>query len=196
MADKKEFGNNEQEERLKQMLLTPGEQTLLDVLFGSEWTENAMHTLLDNFDIDHANQNYILMLSCLGYMKNWKYFPHEIIPRLKGVHRYYQVRNSMGIPWLVKQLRILSDAGIQIMLIKVFDENLKTGETVAWQMALRDAWIPVVNIDCLCRGCHSCSLVLIAQKSPAVIQGGAEGRWEDAFFYACRKTGRPDFVPQ
>lgn len=106
------------EELLKEMMLTPGERVLINMLFGGELTEEIMHVLLENFDIDHANQNYILMLSCLGYMKNWKYFPPDIIPRLKGVHRYHQVHNSMGIPWLVQQLRILSDAGIPIMLIK------------------------------------------------------------------------------
>lgn len=32
-------------------------------------------------------------------------------------------------------------------MIGLFDETLKTGETVAWQMKLRDAKIPVVNLD-------------------------------------------------
>lgn len=31
--------------------------------------------------------------------------------------------------------------------IGLFDESLKTGETVAWQMKLRDAKLPVVNLD-------------------------------------------------
>ncbi|MCM1134178.1 MAG: glycosyltransferase family 2 protein [Clostridium sp.] len=33
--------------------------------------------------------------------------------------------------------------------IGLFDESLKTGETVAWQINLREAKLPTVNIDCV-----------------------------------------------
>ena len=109
---------NSIEKQLKKSLLTSREKYLMEVLFESELTEDIMNILMDRFDIDKANQNYTLMLACLGYREGWRFFPKEMIPRLKGVHRYYQVQNSIGLPWLIQQLKILSDTGIPIMLIK------------------------------------------------------------------------------
>lgn len=106
------------EKHLEYTMLTKREKYLMHVLFGGELTRDVMQILTKDFDIDTANQNYILMLSCLGYLHNWDLFPPEIVPRLKGVHRYHQVRNSMGMPWLIRQLHVLDDAGIPVMLIK------------------------------------------------------------------------------
>lgn len=106
------------EKYLEYTMLTKREKCLMHVLFGERLTRDVMQILTEDFDIDTANQNYILMLSCLGYLQNWDLFPPEIVPRLKGVHRYHQVRNSMGMPWLIQQLHILNDAGIPVMLIK------------------------------------------------------------------------------
>ena len=106
------------EKQLETAMLSPQEKCLLDLLFGEKMTEKAIHALIDGLDLDTANQNYILMLSCLGHTQGWNYFPDEMIPRLKGVHRYHQVHNAMGIPWLVQQLRTLTDAGIPVMLLK------------------------------------------------------------------------------
>ena len=106
------------EQQLEEMILTPREKSLVALMFNGELTEEALHTLIDGLDLDTANQNYILMLSCLGHTRGWELFPAEMIPRLKGVHRYHQVHNAMGIPWLVQQLRILTDAGIPVMLLK------------------------------------------------------------------------------
>ncbi|MCM1134174.1 MAG: nucleotidyltransferase family protein, partial [Clostridium sp.] len=106
------------EEQLNKNILSPREKCLMSLLFSGKLTENSAHVLLDNLDLDTANQNYILMLSCLGYTKGWKYFPPEIQPRLKGVHYYHHIHNSMGIPWLLQQLQVLTDNGIPVMLLK------------------------------------------------------------------------------
>lgn len=106
------------EKQLEEIMLTPREKCLMSMSFGGEATEEAFRVLTEEINLDTANQNYILMLSCLGYTKGWKYFVPRMIPRLKGVHRYHQVHNSMGIPWLVRQLKKLTEAGIPVMFLK------------------------------------------------------------------------------
>lgn len=106
------------ERQLEDTILTPREKCLMHLLFGGELKKETAEVLTEGLDIDAENQNYILMLSCLGYARGWELFPPEIVPRLKGVHRYHQAHNSIGIPWLIRQLRTLSGAGIPIMLLK------------------------------------------------------------------------------
>lgn len=98
--------------------LTAREKCLIALTFGGEMTDETFHTLTDSLDLDTANQNYLLMLSCLGFAKGWERFSPDMVPRLKGVHRYHQVNISMGIPWLVQQIRRLTDEGIPVMLLK------------------------------------------------------------------------------
>lgn len=106
------------EQQLNKASLTSREKCLLDLSFGGEMTDEAFHTLLDGLDLDSENQNYLLMLSSLGFAKGWERFPPEMVPRLKGVHRYHQAHISMGLPWLVQQIRALTDEGIPVMLLK------------------------------------------------------------------------------
>ena len=106
------------ERQLENGILTEREKCLLDLTFGGETTDEAFHSLTDGLDLDTANQNFLLMLSSLGFSKGWKRFPPEMVPRLKGVHRYHQAHISMGIPWLVSQIRTLTDKGIPVMLLK------------------------------------------------------------------------------
>ena len=106
------------EQQLEKALPTGREKCLIGLSFGGKMTDEAFHTLTGGLDLDTTNQNYLLMLSSLGFAKGWERFPPEMVPRLKGVHRYHQTRISMGIPWLVRQIRVLTDAGIPVMLLK------------------------------------------------------------------------------
>lgn len=107
-----------EEKQLEMTMLSSRESCLMHQLFGGKLTEADAHILFDGLDLDTANQNYLLLLACLGHREGWERFPAEMIPRLKGVHRYHQVHNAMGLPWFIRQLRKLTDAGIPIMLIK------------------------------------------------------------------------------
>ena len=75
------------ERQLENGVLTAREKCLIGLSFGGEATDEAFHTLTDGLDLDTANQNYLLMLSCLGFAKGWERFPPEMVPRLKGIHR-------------------------------------------------------------------------------------------------------------
>lgn len=108
----------ELERRMSETLLTSRERSLMGLLFDGELMQEAVDDLTHGLDIDQTNQNFILMLACLGYQRGWGLFPPEIVPRLKGVHRYHQVHNAMGVPWLVEQIGCLTDAGIPVMLLK------------------------------------------------------------------------------
>ncbi|MBQ1355688.1 MAG: nucleotidyltransferase family protein, partial [Solobacterium sp.] len=102
-------------------LLNDKERVLMRLLFDrSEHPdkEKTIRDLTENMDIDTENMNYMLMLSILGFQTNWQGFPAAAIPRLKGIHRYCQAHNVMGMPWLLAKIHTLQEAGIPVMLLK------------------------------------------------------------------------------
>ncbi|MBD5559074.1 MAG: nucleotidyltransferase family protein [Clostridia bacterium] len=106
------------EQQLDKLSLTEREQCLLDISLGGEMSDEAIHTLIEGLDLEVENQNYLLMLSSLGFSGGWTHFPSEMIPRLKGVHRYHQAHVSIGLPWLAQQIRALAAEKIPVMLLK------------------------------------------------------------------------------
>ena len=99
-------------------MLSEREKCLMPLLLGKTLTEEDMHILTDGFDMDESNQIYLLMLACVGCAQGWDLFPPEMIPRLKGIHRYHQVANTIRIPWLKTKIHTLNEAGIPVMLLK------------------------------------------------------------------------------
>ncbi len=106
------------EEKCKNNLLKPKERLLMQLLFDGEATKEKIEELTKDINVYNENMNFLLMLSCLGFNTNWVHFPNKIIPRLKEIHRYYQVRNSVSIPFLIEKLKILQENQIPVMLIK------------------------------------------------------------------------------
>lgn len=98
--------------------LSPREKCLISLLLEKASMGKNISALTNNLDLDIENQNYLLMLARLGFTRGWDKFPEKIVPRLKGIHHYHQVHNTIGFSGLVRQLRILAAAGIPIMLIK------------------------------------------------------------------------------
>lgn len=108
----------QKKEIYEEHFLSKKEKRLMEVLFQGGATEQDIVLFTENLDVDTASSDYMLMLSYLGTSMQWKWFPKQIVPRLQGLHRYYQVRNAMGIKGLLHQIDILSGAGIPVMLIK------------------------------------------------------------------------------
>lgn len=105
-------------ESQEEHMLTTKEKRLMAVLFDGGTTEQDILLFTRELDVDTASSDYMLMLSYLGLSINWRWFPKEIVPRLQGLHRYYQVRNAMGIKGVLERIDLLSKAGIPVMLIK------------------------------------------------------------------------------
>lgn len=99
-------------------VLSEKEKRLMKALFCGETTEDDINLFLDGIDVDTASMDYLLMLSYLGFKIKWKGFPKEIIPRLKGLFRYYQAHNALWIKGLLNNVDILNKASIPVMLIK------------------------------------------------------------------------------
>jgi len=109
------------ENAFSSLLLKDKERVLMRLLFDQSEhpdKEKTIRDLTENMDIDTENMNYMLMLSILGFQTNWYGFPAAAIPRLKGIHRYCQAHNVMGMPWLLAQIRTLREAGIPVMMLK------------------------------------------------------------------------------
>lgn len=117
------FGN-EAENLIAKTLLTERERILLPLLFEApekkttEEYRKTVERLTDYMSIDNEHISFLLMLAILGERMNWEAFPKEIIPRLKGIYRYYLVQNLAAMRWLMENVRILQAAGIKVMFIK------------------------------------------------------------------------------
>ncbi|MBQ1383123.1 MAG: nucleotidyltransferase family protein [Solobacterium sp.] len=106
------------EKRLIQESLNERERKALHLLFSNQRSDEEILDVLEGLDPDTEDISFLLLLSMLGYSCAWKGFPERIIPRLKGIHRYYQVDNAMKFTWLCGILGGLEKAGIRAMLIK------------------------------------------------------------------------------
>lgn len=110
--------NNARRERVRHGsdLLTPRERVLVKALSGDLSFADEAHLLTDNMDADRENSLYLLSLGIVGFRQGWKYFPPGIIPRIRGIHRYYQVADSAAAPWLREKLAVLEQAKIPFIL--------------------------------------------------------------------------------
>lgn len=107
-----------EKKNLEEHMLTLREKRLMEVLFQGGATEEDIRMFTEGLDVDTESSDYMLMLSYLGYAIQWRWFPEEIIPRIQGLYRYYQVRNAMGIKGMLTKVDLLAKAGIPVMLIK------------------------------------------------------------------------------
>lgn len=98
--------------------LSPSERRLISLHLGRQMTVGDTGLLTNQLDIDRCSQAQLLILSCVGYEQGWGLFPTQIVPRLKGVHQFYQVHNTIRLPWLLGKIRALREAGIPVMLLK------------------------------------------------------------------------------
>ena len=100
------------------LALNERERCLLPLLLGGTVSAQDMRTLTEGLDIDHTGQEYLFGLARLGCRWGWEMFPPEMVPRLKGIHRYHQASNTLAFPWLLEKIRVLGDAGIPVLLLK------------------------------------------------------------------------------
>lgn len=120
--NKNDLPASELEVSIVKDILRDRERLLMQLFFDDALSEQDLEKniriLTDHYDIDSSNMNYSLMLAVLGFRIGWMYFPSDVIPRLKGIHRYCQAKNVMGMPWLLEKLKTLRKHGIPVMLIK------------------------------------------------------------------------------
>jgi len=104
------------EGHLEKRLFSNRDLALISMMLGENLGKEEAACLTENVDIDTESSLYLLSLGILGFRFGWDAFPSWAIPRLKGLHRYYQVSSSAGAPWLQARLEILSAAGIPVTL--------------------------------------------------------------------------------
>ena len=106
----------EWEKLAEDSLLSPRDRVALRALAGDRDFQKDAHVLTDHMNPDRESSLYLLSLGIIGYRQGFGCFPEDIIPRIQGLHRYYQVRNGAVAPWLKERLKQLEDAGIPAML--------------------------------------------------------------------------------
>lgn len=132
----------QQETQYDEHILTKTEKRLMEVLFHGKVTEQDIALFTSGLDVDTASSDYMLMLSYLGLKNRWEWFPKEMVPRIQGLHRYYQVRNAMGIKGALAQIDLLQREGISVMLIKGMAMRYHYAEGVPRIMSDMDLLVP------------------------------------------------------
>lgn len=105
-------------EQYKIESLTYKEKLLVSLLINKNPTEKDISILTNKLDVAKETQSFLLLLSCLGYLCSWSFFPKELIPYLKGIHNFYKAKNIFKMSWLIEKIRILQQANIPVMLLK------------------------------------------------------------------------------
>lgn len=72
--------------------------------------------LTSDMVVDNESSMYLLALGVIGFQRGWEHFPESVIPRIRGIHRYYQVNNGASAPWLKDKLARLRAEDIPVML--------------------------------------------------------------------------------
>ncbi|MBQ6395189.1 MAG: nucleotidyltransferase family protein [Atopobiaceae bacterium] len=115
----KDMNGDQLEDLVFDSLLSERDKTVLRLLFSEDGgTEEDIRFLTEGLDVETESMYFMLLLAAHGFRIQWRHFPEGIIPRLKGIHRYHQAHNLMGLPWLLEKVRLLQGAGIPVMLIK------------------------------------------------------------------------------
>lgn len=97
---------------------TQKDKLLISLLFGKEISKQDVDILINNLDVHEENYSYILLLSYLGFRYNWKFFPKDIIPKMKEVDMVFKLRSILNMSWFIEKIRILNRANIPVMLLK------------------------------------------------------------------------------
>ena len=104
------------EEKLQNKLFSRRDFTLISTMLKGSLSKEEAICLTENMDIDTESSLYMLSMSIVGFRSGWEQFPDWVVPRVKGLHRYYQVSSGAGVPWLKARLVMLSEAGIPYIL--------------------------------------------------------------------------------
>ncbi|MCR4663507.1 MAG: nucleotidyltransferase family protein [Endomicrobiaceae bacterium] len=99
-------------------ILTDKEKLLISLLINKNPTEKDISILTSKMDVAKETQSFLLLLSYLGYLSSWKFFPQNFIPFLKGIYSFYQAKNIFKMSWLIEKIRVLQKANIPVMLLK------------------------------------------------------------------------------
>ncbi len=104
------------EEKLQKKMFSRRDFALISAMFRESISKEEAVYLTEGINMDTESSLYMLSLSIVGFRSGWDIFPDRMIPRLKGLHRYYQVSSLAGMPWLDKKLETLFEAGIPCIL--------------------------------------------------------------------------------
>lgn len=127
--------------------LSDRERRLISLHLGQPMAEDDIRFLTEGLDIDRCGQPELLMLSCVGYEQGWEQFPGRMVPRLKGIHQYHQVHNTIRLPWLLGKIRALRREGIPVMLLKGLAMRFHYAEGIPRIMGDYDVAVPEACYD-------------------------------------------------
>ena len=115
----------EREKRIGQLLFSRRDTVLIKALSGETVPRGGFEKATEAIDADHESTLILLLLAVAGMRTGFDGIREDLIPRLKGVHRYYQVKNGTEALGLRKVFSMLQEAGIDVML--TWDGAVKAG---------------------------------------------------------------------
>ncbi|MDO4492783.1 MAG: nucleotidyltransferase family protein [Clostridia bacterium] len=106
------------EEALTERLLGDGEIALLRQLFAEENDAAELRRAAEGIDLDTVPVANQLALARLSFKAGKDGLPSSVVPRVRGVYRYYQAQLAFRAVWFSEKLRLLNEHGIPVLLLK------------------------------------------------------------------------------
>ena len=104
------------ETELKRELFSPLDTSMIRCLIGTSIDEGTADILFEKLDIDGTDALKLLLMAIIGQKNNWEYYPRGIIPRLKGIYKYYQVQNATDNIQISAYLKALNELDVPVLL--------------------------------------------------------------------------------
>ena len=101
---------------LKNELFSPVDGSMIRCLTGTSIDEGTADILFEKLDIDGTDVLKLLLMAIIGQKNNWEYYPRGIIPRLKGIYKYYQVQNATDNIQICAYLKALNESDVPVLL--------------------------------------------------------------------------------
>ena len=104
------------EKRIWELLLGPKDRVMIRALSGEKTGPEAARLMTEGIDAERENALFLLLLAVIGLRQGWEGFPQEEVARLKGIHRFFQAKNSAAAPGLTAFADLLDRNGLPFML--------------------------------------------------------------------------------
>ncbi len=107
----------DREKKMINDLFTSQEKYVLSLIFREEIGEEDIAIIVEDLNLDNQDRNFLLLLSRIGFLVNWKYFPPEVVPTLQGIHRYAQALCSVKNAWFLEKMKVLSQKNVSVLIL-------------------------------------------------------------------------------
>lgn len=142
-----EFANRTVAMLCREMGVTQQETQLIRLYAAREQNPKAWEELYRSITMETADFPLNYMLARLAARFDWNCVPEDLVPRLKGVRKYFLVRNVALLSRATKVLAALAEAGVPLLVVKGGALRMGLLPDIPQKMADVDVVVPKERFD-------------------------------------------------